>query len=101
MKAAYLELYRYGMAWSFETWRDNKLVGGMYGVKCNQYCAGESMFSLESNASKFALIKACDFLSEKGLKLLDCQIHSDHLESMGAKYISRTEFQDFLTIKSE
>lgn len=100
MIEAYIDLHRLQRAWSFETWYDNKLIGGMYGVMCEKYFAGESMFSLEPNASKYALINACEYLNENGIDLLDCQIHSDHLERMGARYIPRDVFVEFLTIKS-
>lgn len=101
MKQAYLKLHHEGKAWSFEAWQDNKLAGGMYGVKCDKYFAGESMFSLVSNASKYALIEACRYLMEIKIAILDCQIHSGHLERMGATYISRKQFENFLTVRHE
>jgi leucyl/phenylalanyl-tRNA---protein transferase len=92
MKAAYSSLYDGGKVFSFETWNSDTLIGGMYGVRCDKYFAGESMFSHESNASKFALINACLYLQDQNIELLDCQIHSNHLENLGAKYMPRKEF---------
>ncbi len=97
MKTAYLNLNQVNRLISFETWHNEELIGGMYGVLCKNYFAGESMFSKVSNASKFALINACKFLHDEGITLLDGQIHSDHLESMGAIPISRKVFRKFLS----
>lgn len=92
MEEAYKKLHDLGLAYSFETWHNNELQGGMYGVMSDKYFAGESMFSAVPNASKFALIKACEYLMTNGIHILDCQIHSEHLERMGAVEISREEF---------
>ena len=89
MKVAYLRLHQAGFAHSVEVWQQDELVGGLYGVQVGNVLCGESMFSLVSNASKTALIHLCN----TGLyKLIDCQVHTDHLESMGARMISRDEY---------
>lgn len=93
MIAAYNRLHRKGYAHSVEVWQDDKLVGGLYGVHVGDVFCGESMFSRISNASKTALIYLCN----TGLyKLIDCQVHTDHLESMGARMISREQYMDVL-----
>jgi leucyl/phenylalanyl-tRNA--protein transferase len=93
MIAAYNRLHLEGYAHSVEVWQDHKLVGGLYGVHVGDVFCGESMFSRVSNASKTALIYLCN----TGLyKLIDCQVHTDHLESMGARMISRQQYMDVL-----
>jgi leucyl/phenylalanyl-tRNA--protein transferase len=93
MKVAYNKLHEEGHAHSVEVWQQGELVGGFYGVVVNQIFCGESMFSLVSNASKTALIWLCN----SGVyKLIDCQVHTDHLESMGAEMISREEYMSIL-----
>jgi len=93
MIAAYNRLHLEGYAHSVEVWQDHKLVGGLYGVHVGDVFCGESMFSRVSNASKTALIYLCN----TGLyKLIDCQVHTDHLESMGARMISRERYMDVL-----
>lgn len=93
---AYLDLHVAGFAHSFEVRREGKLVGGLYGVGIGKVFYGESMFSLESNASKAALIYLCYFALQNGIELIDCQQSTNHLKSMGAKEISRNEFLDLL-----
>lgn len=96
MRSAYIQLHKAGYAHSIEVWQQDDLVGGLYGVQIGSVFCGESMFSLVSNASKVALIHLC----QSGLyKLIDCQVHTQHLESMGAKLITRGEYLDIL--KSE
>jgi len=92
----YTKLHELGVAHSVEVWNENQLVGGLYGINLGQMFFGESMFSLESNASKFALIKLSEYLREKNYVVIDCQIHNSHLESMGAEEIKRDEFLDIL-----
>jgi leucyl/phenylalanyl-tRNA--protein transferase len=94
MISAYTELYKLGYAKSVEVWQDELLVGGFYGVDLNNgmFC-GESMFSKVSNASKAALIT---FIQNTDYKLIDCQDHTNHLESLGAKDISRDAFLEYL-----
>ena len=93
MKAAYIKLHNEGHAHSIEIWQQDQLVGGMYGVPFGKVFCGESMFSKVSNASKAALIYLC----QSGLyDLLDCQVHTDHLESLGARMISRKDYMALL-----
>ncbi|MEJ6980959.1 leucyl/phenylalanyl-tRNA--protein transferase [Pedobacter sp. P351] len=93
MQDAYMALHKNGIAHSIEVWQDNVLVGGLYGVKTGNVFCGESMFSFAVNASKTALIWLC---KHKNYSLIDCQFHTDHLESMGAEYISREEYMRIL-----
>ena len=90
----YCELHQMGFAKSVEVWLDNKLVGGLYGVQFNEdvFC-GESMFSYVSNASKIGFIS---FIQMSDFKLIDCQVHSSHLESLGAEKINRSDFMQHL-----
>lgn len=96
IEKAYINLFEKGLAHSTETWRNNKLVGGLYGVQMGSVFFGESMFASESNASKFAFINYVKFLEKQGVKLIDCQVYTSHLESLGAEFISRKEFTDLL-----
>lgn len=93
MKEAYIQLHSEGYAHSIEAWEQDKLVGGLYGVKIGDVFCGESMFSLVSNASKAALIALCQ---TRNYRLIDCQVHTEHLESMGARMISRKEYMAIL-----
>lgn len=93
MQKAYINLHQQGYAHSIEVWQNDTLVGGLYGVLVGAVFCGESMFSLVSNASKAALIHLChDF----DLKLIDCQIYSEHLASMGARLIDSEIFYNLL-----
>lgn len=93
MQEAYIRLHEAGYAHSIEVWQDQELVGGLYGVQVGKVFCGESMFSKVSNASKIALI----YLAKNfGLSLIDCQIPSDHLSSMGAETISQSEYLTIL-----
>jgi leucyl/phenylalanyl-tRNA--protein transferase len=96
VEAAYIELHRLGYATSAETWINNELAGGLYGVQMGNIFFGESMFSHVSNASKYAFIKFVKLLTEEGVKLIDCQVYTEHLESLGAKMIERNEFLQHL-----
>ncbi len=96
MQAAYTELFKLGHAHSVEVWQDGELVGGMYGVLVGKVFSGESMFSKVSNASKVGLITFLKKFREDGGHLLDCQVYSEHLESLGAEEISRDEFLGYL-----
>ena len=100
MKNAYMKLYEMGHASSYEVWKGDSMVGGLYGVDLGHVFCGESMFSLVSNASKFALIMLAEELSDKGYKMIDCQLKTDHLLSMGAEEISREKYLKILTSKS-
>lgn len=98
MIAAYNSLHKKNIAQSVEVWEENNLVGGLYGVYLKEqgvFC-GESMFARKSNASKFAFIKMIEHFKTKGLRLVDCQIHTDHLESLGAQLIERDVFLSYL-----
>jgi leucyl/phenylalanyl-tRNA--protein transferase len=94
MIESYIQLYQSGYAQSVEVWRNGRLVGGLYGIylkRQNIFC-GESMFSKVSNASKYAFIKMVEHFQAKGVKLIDCQVYTKHLESLGAEIIDRNEF---------
>lgn len=96
MKTAYMNLYKKGHAKSFEVWEDGELVGGLYGVDLGHVFCGESMFSLRPNASKFAFIKMAQEFGGKGYKIIDCQVYTNHLESMGAESVPRKDFLEIL-----
>lgn len=92
VKAAYNKLHESGYAHSAEAWLDGELVGGLYGIRLGRAFFGESMFSRASNASKFAFIRYVQQLQSEGVALIDCQVHTEHLESLGARMIPRREF---------
>jgi leucyl/phenylalanyl-tRNA--protein transferase len=92
MKRAYLRLHREGYAHSFETWRESELVGGLYGVALGRMFFGESMFSRATDASKVALVHLVSFLKAHHFPLVDCQVHTPLLESLGAREIPRAAF---------
>jgi leucyl/phenylalanyl-tRNA--protein transferase len=92
MQAAYLALHRSGHAHSVETWRDGRLVGGLYGVSIGRMFYGESMFSTESDASKVALVGLVEDLRRRAMPLIDCQQRTPLLASLGAREIPRREF---------
>ncbi len=94
MIRAYQMLHQLGHAHSVEVWLDGELIGGIYGVAIGCIFFGESMFSRQSDASKVALVVLADRLNSWGYKLIDCQLHSPHLESLGAKEISRDHFSE-------
>lgn len=96
MKQAYINLFNKGFASSVEVYKDDKLVGGLYGVNIGRCFFGESMFSTEANASKVALISICKRLEEEGYLFLDCQMHTNHLESMGGKFVAWDDFKMML-----
>lgn len=93
MQNAYIDLHLNGFAHSIEVWENENLVGGLYGVLINKVFCGESMFSKKNNTSKIALIWLCQ---NANINLIDCQIHSDHLEKLGARMIEREEFIAYL-----
>ena len=97
MRSAYLELHAQGHAHSIEYWRDGALRGGLYGVAVGRAFFGESMFSRESNASKIVLAQLCRWLCGWDYALLDCQMHTAHLASLGAREIPRAQFEAQLT----
>ena len=92
VEVAYMRMHQLGYAISAEAWKDGLLVGGVYGLKLGKIFFGESMFSKTSNASKYAFIKLVENLKQDGVELIDCQVYTEHLESLGAKMISRKEF---------
>lgn len=96
MKAAYNELHREGYAQSYEVWEKGELVGGLYGTDLGDVFCGESMFSTVSNASKFAFIQLAEKLQKQNYRLIDCQVPTDHLKSLGAEPIPRKKFMDLL-----
>jgi leucyl/phenylalanyl-tRNA---protein transferase len=93
---AYTRLHQLGFAVSAEAWKNGELVGGLYGVLLGNVFFGESMFSTESNASKFAFINFIKHLQKQNIKLIDCQIYTAHLESLGARMIDRKLFCEIL-----
>jgi leucyl/phenylalanyl-tRNA--protein transferase len=97
MQQAYCELHRLGVAHSVEVWKDDQLVGGLYGVALGSVFFGESMFSRRSNASKVGFIFLVRQLEHWGYTLIDCQMPTEHLFSLGAESISRDEFIRKLT----
>jgi len=93
---AYIQLHDMGYAHSIETWRENKLVGGLYGVCLGGSFFGESMFSFENDASKIALVALASYLKNQRFDLIDCQVTTTHLLNMGACEISRNSFLDII-----
>ena len=94
MREAYIQLHQLGYAKSVEVWQDEQLVGGLYGVDVgNGVFCGESMFSKVSNASKAGFIW---FVQNSNYRLIDCQVHTKHLESFGAQLIPRKAFMEYL-----
>ena len=98
MQEAYKKLHKIGYAISVEVWKDKDLVGGLYGVllKEKKVFCGESMFAKASNASKYGFIHLVDWLQQKEVKLIDCQVYTDHLASLGAREIERKDFLHYL-----
>ena len=96
MNEAYINLYKQGYAMSVETYLNGELVGGLYGVKIGKCFFGESMFSKVSNASKIALIMLCKKLESEGYLFIDCQMKTNHLESMGGEFVEWDVFKSLL-----
>jgi len=92
MQKAYIRLYKLGFAHSVEAWEDGELVGGLYGVSLGKVFFGESMFSRVSNASKACLITLVEHLAKQGFELIDSQVYTRHLETLGAREIPRSEY---------
>ena len=97
---SFLVLHKFGIAKSYEVWKENELVGGFYGVKIGKVFCGESMFSKVSNASKAVFLNFV-LENQNDLELIDCQIHSEHLESLGAKMIPKLEYLKILKRNNE
>ncbi|WP_231919737.1 leucyl/phenylalanyl-tRNA--protein transferase [Salegentibacter salegens] len=96
------DLHELNIAHSVEVWQDDNLVGGLYGIYLEDkkiFC-GESMFTRASNASKYGFISLVRKLKEDGVKLIDCQVYTQHLESLGAEEISRNEFLSYLDVSA-
>lgn len=96
MQAAYHRLYQLGHAHSVEVWYEERLVGGLYGIALGRMFFGESMFSRERDASKVALVHLARHLQAQGGGLIDCQMHTPHLVSLGARDIARRDFIVYL-----
>lgn len=97
----FLHMHQLGMAHSFEVWEEDELIGGTFGVMTGGVFVGESMFHTRSNASKFAYIGMCQHLSKNGIEFVDNQLPTDHLDSLGAWNIERSEFLELLGVHSE
>ncbi|MDX1516505.1 MAG: leucyl/phenylalanyl-tRNA--protein transferase [Woeseiaceae bacterium] len=98
MADAYVAIHRDGWAHSVEVWQGERLIGGMYGLAIGRVFFGESMFSREDNASKFALLGLCRVLDLRGFELVDCQLVSEHLLTLGATAMPRAEFAELLRV---
>ena len=96
VKQAYTRLHELGYAHSAEVWKNGELVGGLYGIRLGKIFFGESMFSKVSNASKYAFISYIQQLATEGVELIDCQVYTEHLESLGATMIPREQFVSLL-----
>jgi leucyl/phenylalanyl-tRNA--protein transferase len=92
MEQAYIRLHKSGWAHSVEAWKGDRLVGGLYGIRMGAMFFGESMFSHESNASKYAFIRFVEQMAAEEIGLIDCQVYTPHLESLGARHIPRSSF---------
>ncbi len=96
IEESYTALFKQGYAHSAEAWRNNELVGGLYGVRIGKVFFGESMFAIENNASKFAFIKMVHYLKKQGVEMIDCQVYTKHLKSLGGENILRNNFMKLL-----
>ena len=96
MKKAFINLHKSGYAHSVECWHNKELVGGLYGIAMGKIFFGESMFSRMSNTSKITLVHLAEQLKEMNFQLIDCQINSKHLQTLGAQLITRNQFTKFL-----
>jgi leucyl/phenylalanyl-tRNA--protein transferase len=94
--ASYTQLHEMGIAHCAESWQDGELVGGLYGIKMGNVFFGESMFSKQSNASKFAFTQYVQQLQSEGIELIDCQMETEYLGSLGASFITRDYFMSEL-----
>lgn len=97
MQQAYLRLHQMGIAHSVEVWKEEQLVGGLYGLAMGQLFFGESMFSRATDASKVGFVTLVEHLRKWEFKLIDCQMHTEHLASFGAREIPRQEFAAILS----
>jgi len=101
MQQAYIDMFHAGFAHSVEVWVNNELVGGLYGIALDKVFFGESMFSTMNNVSKIALVKLCQKLAFDGFQLIDCQVESGHLTSLGAELITRSKFNSLLQLNCQ
>lgn len=101
MQQAYTELHQDGFAHSVESWLDGELAGGLYGISLGQCFFGESMFSTRNDSSKVALVALVEFSKQVGIKMIDCQMTTSHLLSLGAREIKRKVFLQNLKIHLE
>jgi leucyl/phenylalanyl-tRNA--protein transferase len=98
MKRAYIQLYNNGIAHSVETYIDDELAGGLYGISIGATFFGESMFQTKNDASKVALFHLVERIKEWNFKFIDAQVETDHMKTMGAENISRNEFLEILKV---
>jgi len=98
MMDAYIELHGLGWVHSSEAYHENRLVGGCYGIRLGNAFFGESMFAKESNSSKAAFLSLAELLFSDGVDFIDCQVHTDHLESLGAVDVPRERFIGLLEL---
>ena len=96
MQEAYIELHKMGFAHSVEVYKQDRFIGGLYGIAMGRAFFGESMVSLEPNGSKIALKALSDVLEAKDYKFIDCQVPTEHLQSLGARLVDRDDFLDQL-----
>lgn len=96
VEKAYCKLHELGHAHSAEVWKNGELAGGLYGLRMGKVFFGESMFSKQSNASRYCFTKYVDHLKDEEVKLIDCQVYTEYLESLGAKMIPREEFLNLI-----
>lgn len=98
VERAYTSLHELGYANSAEVWQDGKLVGGLYGIRLGHTFFGESMFSHVSHASRYAFIRYVQQIASEGIKIIDCQVYTEYLESLGARMIDRSVFLKEISI---
>ena len=96
MELAYIRLHELGYAHSAEVWKDGELAGGLYGVRLGKIYFGESMFSKQSNASRYAFVKYVQLLQSEGVVMIDCQVYTEYLESLGARMIPGKDFRKLI-----
>ena len=101
VREAYIHLHELGFAHSAEVWHEGELAGGIYGIRLGNMFFGESMFSKKSNASKYAFIKYVECLKTENIVLIDCQVYTEHLESLGARMIPREKFIEIVEANSK
>lgn len=98
MEKAYIKMHELGYAHSAEVWKNGELVGGLYGIRLGNVFFGESMFSRQSNASRYAFVKYVQQLKKEGVTLIDCQVYTEYLESMGAEMVKGEVFRELIRV---